>query len=652
MKKKHSFLKIAVNNIHSENLSKNIKSSAKNKIIKSENNSVDITPKINYKFYNNYFKIQRGLSSLEENNNNSQEELYWFAAYDKLIKTKKIFKIFSFYNIASKNSIALNNKSLYYEFDKIKEKKMKIKNYEIIFLKNMNTKPFLIYSEGKIIHTKLYLLNLKQINMIFSYINRIEYNNYLTSLNNITEKNKFFNIFNEDGFNIIYPSIYCLGSFMNIGMYTFSRAINESENNFLNNKINSNIKLDLIPNSKKVAKLIKLLLINYPEYSKEYFINYIFSYFQHVPNTSEINNNILTEKKNEINHLLISQKKSLYKIKVVNKDSTGIRIDQNSQEISSSPFLSSFNNNINNISNSNKINSNLNNNISNTNNNMINNINNNLGTISYNASYFDFTSDNIISIKQNKENLSKVLDSIRSLSNQNRNILSVSNNNNKRRNNKYNNNIIKQQSSNNDKKNNSQISNFYFENESKNNKNILKINVNKKINILRKGKKVKNLYLKKDIMKYINNYPIIYVPSFLSEKNNSIKLRQKNTFTSTIKNSKYSLDNIPNNYTHNFTEIKTENKENYNSNSISNCGDIYMNNSRKNNEIIKRQKILNFNCNTNKTTYLKGEDIFLNTDNYRKKNNSAFMYILDKNGVNSFDSKNIRRNKVFRLSKC
>ena len=283
---------------------------------------------------------------------------------------------------------------------------------------------------------------------------------------------------------------------------------------------------------------------------------------------------------------------------------------------------------------------------------MINNINNNLGTISYNASYFDFTSDNIISIKQNKENLSKVLDSIRSLSNQNRNILSVSNNNNKRRNNKYNNNIIKQQSSNNDKKNNSQISNFYFENESKNNKNILKINVNKKINILRKGKKVKNLYLKKDIMKYINNYPIIYVPSFLSEKNNSIKLRQKNTFTSTIKNSKYSLDNIPNNYTHNFTEIKTENKENYNSNSISNCGDIYMNNSRKNNEIIKRQKILNFNCNTNKTTYLKGEDIFLNTDNYRKKNNSAFMYILDKNGVNSFDSKNIRRNKVFRLSKC
>ena len=77
--------------------------------------------------------------------------------------------------------------------------------------------------------------------------------------------------------------------------------------------------------------------------------------------------------------------------------------------------MSSFNNN---NSNNNKLSSN-------TNNNIFNNINNNnLGTISYNASCFDFTSDFIISMRQNEENISKILDSIKNLSNQNKNTFS------------------------------------------------------------------------------------------------------------------------------------------------------------------------------------------------------------------------------------
>ena len=124
-------------------------------------------------------------------------------------------------------------------------------------------------------------------------------------MDNIKEKNKGINIFNENNFNINYPTIYCLGSFMNIGIYSFSRDINLNPNN--------NIELNLIPNSKKIAKLIKILLMNFPEYSKEYFIDYIFHYIKTIPNSNDINTIILFNKKNEINHLLISiRKKNLY----------------------------------------------------------------------------------------------------------------------------------------------------------------------------------------------------------------------------------------------------------------------------------------------------------------------------------------------------
>ena len=246
---KHPFIKVELNNkINKSNkTSKNVKASIKAKISKGENKSLDLTSKKNFKFYSNLFKIKLDLSSHQQNNNNTKEKYYWFAAYGKLIKTNKIFKIFSFYNLASKNSVALGNKNLYEEFNKIKEKKIIINNYEIFFIKGMNSKPFIRPNEGKKIHAKLYLLSMKQINMIFSYINRIEYDNYFTSFDNMTEKNKYINIFNgknKKNINIIYPTIFYLGSFMNTKIICFSRAISE------NNKINSinDLEIDLIKN--------------------------------------------------------------------------------------------------------------------------------------------------------------------------------------------------------------------------------------------------------------------------------------------------------------------------------------------------------------------------------------------------------------------
>jgi len=603
------------NNNHSHIIKVKIKQqSIRNKSIKSQKDPINITAKINYKFDTNNSKTI-DLSSLQENKKNTKEKYYWFAAYDKLIKSKKILKIFSFYNLSTKNSIAFGNPHFYKDFEKIKEKKLEIKNYEIFFIKNMNAKPFIRRREGKVIYVKLYLLTLKQINMIFSYLNKIEFDNYFKEMDYVIEKDKYIKIYNEENKNINYPHILCLGSFMNIGIYTFSNLMNEKN-------IIKNIELlDLNPNPRKIAKLIKILIINFPQHSKEFLIDYIFSYFKGVSNINDINNKFLIEKKNEINHLLISQKKSLYKISSSGLGiNSGIRIGQY-PELSFSPYLSSF------VNNSNKINSNNNNNIK--------NFNNNLGSISYNASCFDFTSDYLISIRQNEENLSKILDSIRSLSNKNK--CSISNNKLKQK--------VKRINSDTNN-NNANISNFSVDKDSKlnQNNNNNKIIVNKNIYVTRNSKKRKNIFIKKDLIKNIENYRIPTVPSLTSKNISSIIPHHRNTYDSYIKkyspNTPYSLNNKYLSYTHNFTDVKSlynNNKEN--SNTISNFGDINFSK-------------INGNRNTNNKKYLnlKGEDIFKSTNNHGNRSSSSFMYILDKNGVRSSDLNNIRRSKGFRLS--
>jgi hypothetical protein len=358
---------------------------------------------------------------------------------------------------------------------------------------------------------------------------------------------------------------------MNIYIYSFSR------------KINNINELDLIPNSKKIAKLIKILLINFSEYSKEYFIDYIFSYYN-MPsiNLNETLNKILKDKKNEINHLLISNKKSLYKINSSIENVTNRGIGYISNEFSVSPYTNSLNNNTSN----------------NTKNNLLNNINtNNIGSISYNTSYFDFTSDYLISIKQNEENLSKLLKSI----NNNNNITNLTKNKNL-------NDIFS--------KNNS-ISIFSVDKENKTmklsfNKNMLLNNNNTNKN---NSNKTKNIFIKKEIINDIDKYKI---PMRVSTKIGNNKR---------IKN-KLFLENSSLNY-HNNTEII--NKENINSYNI----------------IKNKKKISSGKRNK---SYIKGENIFQSSYIKKQKNNSSYMFILDKNGTKGFDPKETKKTQIFRLS--
>ena len=252
---------------------------------------------IDYKYYT---KLQdKNYILKEEKYNNNDSKLYWFAAYDKLIKTKKIFKILNYYNLA----MPFDNKN------KIKEKTAIINDYDIFFLNNFN-KPFIYPNKDKKIFVKLYLLNINQINKIFSYINRMEYNSYINDLDFLNDKNSYKILKKNNPLNnYIYSTIYCLGSYMNINIYTFST-------NYNNNNLYA--KKNILPSSNKLAKIIKALILNFPDYNKKYFINYLIKPLNSVVrNYSEKEiiyfNKIIKEKKDEVNNLLISKNKNIYK---------------------------------------------------------------------------------------------------------------------------------------------------------------------------------------------------------------------------------------------------------------------------------------------------------------------------------------------------
>ena len=601
------------------------KKNEKNKIVKKNS---EYTNKIDYRYYKTYPMKRIIPFSL----NQKEEEYYWLATYDKLFKKKKLFKIFSFYNIASRASIALGNEGIYNDFSKIKEKKMKLKNYELYFIENHN-KPFIRKCDDKYIYVKLYLLTLRQINMIFSYLNRIEFKEYINNLNNLSQKDSYKKIDyienNNENKNINYSAIYCLGTYLNIKIFAFSRIENEDDI-----KDNYNIGVDNYPNSKKIAKLIKLLMINFPENTKEHFINYIFN----DSHNNGLNKKMLDDKKNEINHLLISKKKSIYKCNSKN-GSIMKSIVSGIPEFSFSPYFSSntYNKNVNTNHNFKIINSNTN--------------NNKLGTISYNASCFDFTSDFFNSLRQNDETINKVLDSMRSISNQDR-----------RNKNQFNN-----HNSNNNKKIGSEakVSNFSFENDSKNTQHYIKIDVSNRNN---KNEEKRNHYIKKETLKNVENYKLPY-KQYLQ-----IKLRKKNAGNRNSVLNELSYNKAiflkKNEHVSGISQsILEDNKENFNSTSNHNHNDSYKNKSNKlvpDFTAIKVQNFLNKNklktsfnkktvfinnSSSNNRTFLKGEDIFKETNAWNSKKISEFYRYYLTNGVRSSDYKNIRQKPKFKMSK-
>ena len=310
--------------------------SKQNKMEKEEDNT-DSTNKIDYRYVKKR-PIKEMITPYKNENKTitKDNQLFWFATYDKLMKTKYLLKIFNYYN----NKPFESQRNINYN---IKEKTLIIKDFEIYFYENSN-KPFIRYFKGGTIYTKLYLLTLKQINQIFSYLNRIEYKIDFDRLNYLQRKGTF-EIINDNCNEVILPYclIYCLGKYMNMNIYSFTNNIdyniyldensfqksqrissytvlnnnNDNRYNYFlsndkrNNKMdNTNINREnfKLPNAKKIAKLIKIINLNFPDFSIDEIINYLIPDNKYMNSIAKINEikNIFFFKKSNQNKIILS----------------------------------------------------------------------------------------------------------------------------------------------------------------------------------------------------------------------------------------------------------------------------------------------------------------------------------------------------------
>ena len=280
----------------------------------------DDTNKIDYRYYPKIPEI--------EGNVDKNKSLYWLATYDKLMKKSKIMKILSYYSdsLSHKDSEIFviedahsdykeeeNKQRLKHLNEKYKKKKktMVIQGYDIYFVKK-HGKPFVRPKKDGKIFIKLYLLSLEQINQIFSYINRLEYKRYINNLNSFKQRNTFriINNFNKTIYN--YTKIFCLGTFMNINIYMFSHTLKNQEVDSENNDANSiNYLINNLPSSNKIAKMIKVLMTNFPTFSKQNFIDYLMKPKMYSINLNIHDVEVLKQKINEVNSLIADNKKDL-----------------------------------------------------------------------------------------------------------------------------------------------------------------------------------------------------------------------------------------------------------------------------------------------------------------------------------------------------
>ena len=255
-------------------------------------NNEEKTKKIDYRFFSK-FSFKFG----EKDNKNKEkgQNMHWLAVYDKLIKTKKIHKILSYYDKEkNKNEKNYNNNINYKQDSNIKEQLLIIKDFDIYFMKPSN-RPFIKYVKGNCIFTKIYLLTFEQIIFILNYINRYKLIISPKISNLLQEKGSYQKI-NETYKNFPYNMIYGMGSYMNINIIGFSNYNIQNQSNLTYNYLNQNY-----PNSRKIAKLVKILMINFPKYSFKFFVCYLLS---------KIRFENFSEKTNEIKNIVYSTNKS------------------------------------------------------------------------------------------------------------------------------------------------------------------------------------------------------------------------------------------------------------------------------------------------------------------------------------------------------
>ena len=212
---------------------------------------------------------------------NKESQLFWFAAYGKLMKTKNLMKILNYYNVYGSKKALYNNST-------IKEKSIKIDDFETFFQKNSN-KLYIKYSKGNYILAKLYLLTLKEISSIFKYMNRTEYEIKYDILNYLQKKGSYLKMDNKKNkFIFPYGLIYYLGDYMNMNIFTFSNmsVINNDSNNDNDYRI-VEIKYEL-PKSKKIIKLIKAINRSFPDLSIDDIINYLIPEKKYINSFSKI----------------------------------------------------------------------------------------------------------------------------------------------------------------------------------------------------------------------------------------------------------------------------------------------------------------------------------------------------------------------------
>ena len=320
-------------------------------------NNEEKTKKIDYRFYS-HFSFKFGGGDVAKNKEKEKNK-YWLAVYDKLMKTKKILKILSYYEKEKNKIDKIINNNINNNQENIKEQLLIIKDFDIYFMKPLN-RPFIKYVKGNCIFTKIYLLTFEQIIFILNYINRYKLAISSKISNLLLQKGSYQKI-NETYKNFPYNLIYGMGSYMNINIIGFSNYNIQEQNNLSFNSLNQNY-----PNSRKIAKLVKLLMINFPKYSFKFFVCYLLS---------KIRFENFEEKTNEIKNIVYSTNKSYMPLKPkIHKKIISNSLIHSSYSPLSNYDDSSFKIQKNDANNYFK--ENINNNIYNNNTNNINNYNN------------------------------------------------------------------------------------------------------------------------------------------------------------------------------------------------------------------------------------------------------------------------------------